>query len=80
MLALSTAEYDVSGTANNIFHLGTTQTDRKTCFKAGIGTSYDITKHAGIRFDYDLVFSVGDVRTTGRGDISLATLGAFYRF
>jgi OOP family OmpA-OmpF porin len=50
-----------------------------TSFATGAGLKYDITKHVGIRLEWERFWGVGN-STIGESDVDLFTIGGLYRF
>ncbi len=50
-----------------------------TSFATGVGLKYDITKHVGIRLEWERFWQVGN-STIGESDVDLVTIGGLYRF
>ncbi len=50
-----------------------------TSFATGVGLKYDITKHVGIRLEWERFWQVGN-STIGESDVDLFTIGGLYRF
>ena len=50
-----------------------------TSFATGMGLKYDITKHVGIRLEWERFWQVGN-STIGESDVDLFTIGGLYRF
>lgn len=50
-----------------------------TSFATGVGLKYDITKHVGIRLEWERFWKVGN-STIGESDVDLFTTGGLYRF
>jgi len=46
----------------------------------GLGLKYDFNKTTGMRFEWEKFKDVGDVNTTGQGDIDLLSLSLVFRF
>ena len=46
---------------------------------AGFGAGYNFSEKTALRLDWQRLVKVGDVNTTGEGDIGMLTLGFFYR-
>jgi OOP family OmpA-OmpF porin len=55
------------------------QTSSDVNVKAGIGASFDITRHFGVRVEAEQVFDAGD-QNIGKGDIRVLSAGAYVRF
>ncbi len=53
--------------------------DNGTSFAMGAGLKYDVTKHVGIRFEWERFWQVGN-STIGESDVDLFTVGGLYRF
>ena len=48
-------------------------------FATGAGFKYDITKHVGIRLEWERFWRLGN-STIGESDVDLFTIGGLYRF
>lgn len=53
--------------------------DNGTSFVTGAGLKYDITKHVGIRFEWERFWQVGN-NAIGKSDVDMFTVGGLYRF
>jgi OOP family OmpA-OmpF porin len=53
--------------------------DSGASFAMGAGLQYDITKHVGIRFEWERFWQVGN-STIGQSDVDMFTIGGLYRF
>ncbi len=53
--------------------------DDGASFAMGAGLKYDITKHVGIRFEWERFWQVGN-KTIGESDVDMFTIGGLYRF
>lgn len=53
--------------------------DTGASFAMGAGLKYDITKHVGIRFEWERFWDVGN-STIGTSDVDMFTIGGLYRF
>jgi len=53
--------------------------DSGASFAMGAGLKYDITKHVGIRLEWERFWDVGN-GTIGTSDVDMFTIGGLYRF
>jgi len=58
---------------------GFDRTDSGASFALGAGLKYDITKHIGVRLEWERFWDVGN-STIGSSDVDLFTIGGSYRF
>ena len=58
---------------------GFSRDDSGTSFAMGAGLKYDITKHVGLRFEWERFWQVGN-STIGTSDVDMFTIGGLYRF
>jgi opacity protein-like surface antigen len=81
-----TDEFGVTGKLGGLFWgvrsetgLGFDRDDTGVSFAMGAGLKYDITKHVGIRLEWERFWQVGN-STIGESDIDMFTIGGLYRF
>lgn len=76
---VASTQYTGSSTGSVVLLGETTVYRGSTSLMVGIGAEYRITRHIGVRVEFEQAFGVGD-SNVARGDLSFASVGALYRF